>query len=162
MGAAAVIGGITAGAQIMGAAGAASAKMASAQLNVANQELNIQTAKTQESEQLNKSMSHNMVTASSTGVSLGSGSILAMTSNDFHNYSEDKEMYNTDAVIAKANGQVQIKEAQSSEFATVLGAAGGFAGDVLATSGASASQPNAFEYSETNYQPPAPKTNESY
>lgn len=162
MGAAAAIGGITAGTQIIGAAGAASAKIAASTLKVANEQLNIQTAKTQESEQLNKSMSHNMVAASATGVSLGSGSILAMSSNDFHNYSEDKEMYNTDAVIAKANGQVQIKEAQSSEFATVLGAAGGFAGDVISTSGASASQPNAFEVSENNYKPQSTNSSEEY
>lgn len=125
MGTAAVIGGVTAGASAVGAVMGASAKKSAIDLGAQKEQLNIQSEKTQESEQLNRSVSHNMVSASASGTSLGSQSITAMTTNDFHNYGEDKDTYDMESQLVDLNAQSSKSQVDAQEFSSLASAGAG-------------------------------------
>lgn len=140
MASAAVIGGVTAGASAIGAVAGASAKESAIDLKASTAQLNIQSQATQESEQLNRSVSHNMVSASASGVDLGSGSILAMTDNDFHNYGEDKETYNMDSQMASLNADSQKSQVQMQMVGSLVTA--GVSGVSIYSQGGAGSTPS--------------------
>lgn len=169
---AAALGAITAGTAIIGDVAGASAKKSAIELGAAQQQLNIQSKNTQEAEQLNKTMAHNTVSASTSGINLGSPSIIAMTTNDFHNYGEDKDNYDIDSQLASLNEQSEKSQVTMGEI-TGIAKAGAMGSSVynmggagtspsqLSQSSASASNnylsngtaSNAFLASQQNYDP---------
>lgn len=122
-GAEAALVGAQVGMGIIGGMSKSDAMKQVAQVNAANQMLKLQATKTQEAERLNRTMSSNLVTGSTTGLSLSSPSILAMNTDDFDNYDRDQKMYDIDGRMIQANEQAQMSSANSAFLNSFFGGA---------------------------------------
>lgn len=104
------------GATLLGGAMSASAQSSALQLQTMGSMLNAQTQKTQNAEQLNRSVAANMVAGSANGGALGDQSMLRMTTQDFHNYGEDSQNLNTQEQLYQANEEAGSDNIWSTYF----------------------------------------------
>ncbi|MCK5662486.1 MAG: hypothetical protein KAI17_03320 [Thiotrichaceae bacterium] len=121
MGIGAALGGFDAGMGLISGLSRERAMERAASINETTQMLRIQTAKTREAEQLNKTAGADMVAESSSGIALGSGSITALNRGSLTNYDRDQNNYNLDSKLAQMNESAEFGSARSELMSSTFG-----------------------------------------
>lgn len=110
----AIVAGVAIGASLIEGMAKKNAMERSASINRNMQMLRIQSAKTREATQFNRNAGADMVAESSSGISLGSGSVSALNRASLSNYERDQNNYNIDNKLSMMNEAARFGSARSA------------------------------------------------